>query len=39
MTGYVYDFSVDYRAVSTVTIPNIHKYLIIKNDMGKRESV
>ena len=39
LNGYVYDFSVDYRAISTVNIPNSHKYLMIKNDMSKIETV
>ena len=34
LNGYVYDFSVDYRAVSFVTIQNIHEYLMIENDMA-----
>ena len=32
-TGYVYDFSVDYRAVDVDDIKDIHKYLIKKNNM------
>ena len=32
-TGYVYDFSVDYRAVDVDYIKNIHKYLMEKNNM------
>ena len=31
LDGYVYDFSVDYDAVKTFDILNIHKYLIQKN--------
>ena len=33
LTGYVYNFSVDYDIVPTVSIPHIHKNLMIKNDM------
>ena len=29
-TGYVYDFSTDYNAVTVSDILDIHKYLIIK---------
>ena len=32
-TGYVYDFSVDYRAVDVDDIKDIHKYLMKKNNM------
>ena len=31
LNGYVYDFSVDYRAVDTSNIVDIHKYLIKKH--------
>ena len=30
--GYVYDFSVDYKAIAVDDIKNIHKYLMKKND-------
>ena len=33
LNGYVHDFSVDYNAVSTVGVPHIHNYLMIKNGM------
>ena len=32
-TGYVYDFSVDYRATGVDDIKGIHKYLMKKNNM------
>ena len=32
-TGYVYDFSVDYRITSVDDIKDIHKYLMKKNNM------
>ena len=32
-TGYVYDFSVDYEAITVDDIKNIHKYLMEKNDI------
>ena len=32
-TGYVYDFSVDYRITSVDDIKDIHKYLLKKNNM------
>ena len=32
-TGYVYDFSVDYRAVDVDDIKDIHKYFMKKNNM------
>ena len=32
LTGYVYNFSVDYDIIPTVSIPHIHKNLTIKND-------
>ena len=32
-TGYVYDFSVDYDAVSVDDIKDIHKYFMKKNDI------
>ena len=31
-TGYVYDFSADYNAVTLDGIKDIHKYLMRKND-------
>ena len=31
LTGYVYDFSVDYDAVAVNDILDIHKYLMKKN--------
>ena len=33
LTGYVYDFSVDYRAISNDKILDIHKYLVKKNNI------
>ena len=33
INGYVYDFSVDYKAVNVDDIKNIHKYLMKKNNM------
>ena len=32
-TGYVYDFSVDYDAISVNDIKDIHKYLMKKNNI------
>ena len=32
LNGYVYDFSVDYDAIAVDYIPDIHKYLMEKND-------
>ena len=32
-TGYVYDFSADYNAVTLDDIKDIHKYLVTKNDI------
>ena len=32
-TGYVYDFTVDYNAVTVDDIKDIHKYLMKKNDV------
>ena len=32
-TGYVYDFSVDYVAITVDDIKNIHKYLMKKNNI------
>ena len=32
-TGYVYDFSVEYRAIVVNDIKDIHKYLMEKNDI------
>ena len=34
-----YDFTVYYRAVPTVAIPNMHKYLMTANNMAKNETV
>ena len=31
--------SVDFDAVSTVSIPYVHNYLMIKNNMAKEETV
>ena len=31
--GYVYDFSVDYDIIDVTDILDIHKYLIVKNNM------
>ena len=39
LNGYVYDFSVDYRTVFAVLISNIHKSLMIKNDITKKKRV
>ena len=33
LNGYVYDFSVDYDAITTDDILDIHKYLMKKNNM------
>ena len=33
LSGYVYDFSVDYDAIDVSDIKNIHKYLMEKNDI------
>ena len=33
LNGYVYDLSVDYRALDISAITNFHKYLIKKLDM------
>ena len=33
LTGYVYDFSVDYNAIDVDDIKDIRKYLIKKNDI------
>ena len=33
-TGYVYDFSVDYRFIAVNDITNIHKYLMKKNNIA-----
>ena len=33
LTGYVYDFSVDYNAVTLDDIKDIHNFLIKKNDI------
>ena len=32
ITGYVYDFSVDYEAIAVNDVKDIHKYLMEKND-------
>ena len=32
-TGYVYDFSVDYKTTAVDDIKNIHKYLMEKNNI------
>ena len=31
--GYIYDFSVDYDAIAVDNIPDIHKYLMTKNNI------
>ena len=31
--GYVYDFSVDYKAISNSKIHGIHRYLMKKNNI------
>ena len=33
LSGYVYDFSVDYDAISVDDILDIHKYLMKKDNM------
>ena len=33
LTGYVYDFSADYNAITIVNIKDIHNYLMKKNDI------
>ena len=33
LNGYVYDFSVDYDAISVTDILDIHKFLMKKNNM------
>ena len=33
LTGYVYDFSADYNAIAVNDIKDIHKYLMVKNDI------
>ena len=33
--GYVYDFSVDYVAITVNDVKDIHKYLMKKNDVVK----
>ena len=33
LNGYVYDFSVDYDAITVDNILDIHKYLLKKNNM------
>ena len=32
LTGYVYDFSIDYNAIAVDGIKDIHKCLMVKND-------
>ena len=32
-TGYVYDFSVAYDAIAADDIKNVHKYLMVKNNI------
>ena len=34
LKGYVYDFSVDYNAVASSDISDIHKYLMKNNEIG-----
>ena len=34
LNGYVYDFSVDYDAIAVDDIPDIHKYLLKKNNIA-----
>ena len=33
LTGYIYDFSADCNAIAVDDIKNIHKYLMVKNDI------
>ena len=33
LNGHAYDCSVDYKAIPTIGIPHIRKYLMIENDM------
>ena len=33
LTGYVYDFNVDYEATNVDNIKDIHKYLMKKNNI------
>ena len=33
LTGYVYDFSVDYNGIAVDDIKDIHNYLMKKNNM------
>ena len=33
LSEYIYDFSVDYKAIAVDDILNIHKYLIEKHDI------
>ena len=33
LTGYVYDFSADYNAITIDDIKDIHNYLMKKNDI------
>ena len=33
LTGYVYDFSADYKAITVDDIKDIHKYVMKKNDI------
>ena len=32
-TGYVFDFSADYNYIGLDDIKNVHKYLMVKNDI------
>ena len=32
-TGYVYDFKADYNAIAVDNIKDIHKYLMVKDDI------
>ena len=38
LNGNVYDFSVDYNSIDKSDILNIHKYLMIKNDINNVQS-
>ena len=33
LDGYVYDFSVDYNAIKTDNVLDVHKYLMEKNSI------
>ena len=37
--GYVYDFSVEYNAISVDDIRNIHKYLMVKNNIVQNVTI